>query len=302
MLGIIDIGSNTVRLVIYEKKDGEYRRRHGQKEFMGLLNFVKDGKLSDEGTTRLLKTLQQMKRLADDLRCDRLSCFATASLRGLENQPEVLEQIEEKTGLIVRVLSGEEEARCDYLGLRQAIGPLSGAACDLGGGSCQLFSFDTRELLTFASLPLGCLKLTNRFQKEGHLTEPEARALAAYVKETLETCPALREQRTETFYLIGGAGRAMAKAHRHLMHTDRPVEGYTLSCREAEQLAASLFCSPALTRQTLSMTAPERSRIFLTGLFTLLLAASHFSAAKLCVTGNGVREGYLQLLLGEERI
>lgn len=299
MLGIIDIGSNTVRLIVYEKRDGEYRKRHGQKEFMGLLNFVKDGRLNGEGMSRLWKTLREMKQLSDDLHCDRLSCFATASLRGLENQQEVLEQIEEKTGLIVRVLSGEEEARCDYLGLRQAIGPLSGAACDLGGGSCQLFSFDTKEMLSSASLPLGCLKLTNRFQQGAHLTEPEARMLAAYVTEELEACPALRNQRTETFYLIGGAGRAMAKAHRHLMYSERPVDGYTLGRREAEQLAAALFCSPDLARITLAMTAPERSRIFLTGLFTLLLAATHFDAAKLCVTGNGVREGYLQLLLEE---
>ena len=58
MLGIIDIGSNTVRLIVYEKRDGEYRRRHGQKEFMGLLNFVKDGRLSCRGVPVIIETVQ----------------------------------------------------------------------------------------------------------------------------------------------------------------------------------------------------------------------------------------------------
>ena len=137
--GLIDVGSNTVRAAVFEISGSEYRRVADEKDFCSLIACVDDGVLSEEGVTRLCRALTRMGQFCKEQGCDRVDCFATASLRAVRNFDEVKAKTAH-TGVEMILLSGEEEALCDYAGL-QSSGVTTGVGIDLGGGSGQLSVF-----------------------------------------------------------------------------------------------------------------------------------------------------------------
>ncbi len=156
--GIIDLGSNTVRFVAYEISKKQYLQLVNEKEFIGIISFIEKGVLIQEGVDRLVEVLSKMAKLAELLRCKELHCFATASLRSINNSAEVLTILADKTGIEVELMNAEQEAECDFLGLTYPKKLEKGVGCDIGGGSAQIFSFKEGQLQNSTSLPIGWLE------------------------------------------------------------------------------------------------------------------------------------------------
>ena len=146
--GIIDLGSNTIRLCIYEvccaaheplrKKDIDTLLNY--KVMAGLASHVEEGAMTEEGVKRAIKTINAHLRRASHFNCDRIDIFATAVLRNCSNSHKATAAIEEGIGQRICILSNEEEAHLGYLGAKLDQDLEAGTMVDIGGGSTELTS------------------------------------------------------------------------------------------------------------------------------------------------------------------
>ena len=158
MWAVIDIGSNTIRLVIYASQEGPPRPILNKKYAVGLASYVDgDNLIKREGIEVLEEVLSDIRTILSYIKPEAVFPFGTATLRNSANGGEIAAMIKEKYGFDVRILSGEEEAKYDYYGaLQDGIGD-SGLLVDVGGGSTELTFFENREIIKATSIPLGSL-------------------------------------------------------------------------------------------------------------------------------------------------
>lgn len=290
-LALIDVGSNTIRTVVYGRYGGRVRKLYSERDYTGLLAYVRDGRLNTEGITRLCETLAHMRRFCALCQCASVTAFSTASLRGVTNRAAVLSAVRRRTGLEIRPLSEEEEMACDCEGLRRS-GVREGVAFDLGGGSCQVFRFGEEGLQEGASLPFGCLSLGTHFVREGLFpSREEAKTIRRFVRNALEDrLPGLSGIAPPTLYAMGGTARAAAKVLRALSGDDT---GAGVSCEALHRLLRDARRNEARTVDLLRRVIPGRMSTLLPGIAAMEAIARHVGRDTIDVSPVGVREGFL---------
>lgn len=299
--GVVDLGSNTMRMSVYEERGGRLRHMMSERELVGLIGYTSHGVLSDEGILRVVETLSEFRDTAQSIGCDRFACFATAGLRNIHNTEHAVELIRRRTGVEVRVISGEEEARLDFIGARRGAGVEKGLMVDMGGGSTELVRFEGGEILHSVSLPFGSLLLYKNFVREILPTEGELERIAAFVSAQLSGLSWLRGG--EVLCVIGGTGRAVARLRQDRF--DRgfsELQGYRFPASDLKALLRELSGARRKSARILTRITPERVHTVLPGLcaFTRLCKAS--GAGTVVVSRNGVREGFLhEHVLGPEQ-
>lgn len=169
-LGVLDVGSNTVHLVVVDAHRGAHPTpMHDYREVLRLAEHVgPDGMLSEEGEEALLKAVRHACEQAEEQGCDELLALVTSAIRDAVNGLEVLDRVRESTGVELRVLSGEDEARLTFLAVRRWFGWSAGRllVLDIGGGSLELASGIDEDPDVALSLPLGAGRMTRRFLPE----------------------------------------------------------------------------------------------------------------------------------------
>lgn len=208
-IGVIDIGSNTVRLAVYESDTLEVIKNGVN--YAGLIAYVDDGVISDEGKRVLCSAVSEMKSLAEEAECDKTVAFATASLRDISDKDSLIKEVFENTGIKMDIISGEKEAEYDYLGLKLHYNVKTGAVFDLGGGSAQLISFKDGQVTGHISKKIGALKLYKTFVKDTFPTFAEEEKIRAYVKDELSD---FLSDNNEFIFAMGGASSAIKKLYK----------------------------------------------------------------------------------------
>jgi exopolyphosphatase / guanosine-5'-triphosphate,3'-diphosphate pyrophosphatase len=181
-LGVLDVGSNTVHLVVVDAHRGAHPTpMHDDRWVLKLAEHVgKDGKLSKAGEKALLNAVQQAKRQAADRRCDELLAFVTSAIREADNGAAVLRRVREQTGVELQVLTGEDEARLTFLAVRRWFGWSAGRllVMDIGGGSLELAAGVDEDPEVALSVPLGAGRMTRQFLPQAETGgRPDLRAL-----------------------------------------------------------------------------------------------------------------------------
>jgi exopolyphosphatase / guanosine-5'-triphosphate,3'-diphosphate pyrophosphatase len=181
-LGVLDVGSNTVHLVVVDAHRGAHPTpMHDDRWVLKLAEHVgKDGKLSKAGEKALLNAVQQAKRQAADRRCDELLAFVTSAIREADNGAAVLRRVREQTGVDLQVLTGEDEARLTFLAVRRWFGWSAGRllVMDIGGGSLELAAGVDEDPEVALSVPLGAGRMTRQFLPQSETGgRPDLRAL-----------------------------------------------------------------------------------------------------------------------------
>ena len=198
-LGVLDVGSNTVHLVVVDAHRGAHPTpMHDDRWVLKLAEHVgKDGKLSKAGEKALLNAVQQAKRQAADRRCDELLAFVTSAIREADNGTAVLRRVREQTGVDLQVLTGEDEARLTFLAVRRWFGWSAGRVLvmDIGGGSLELAAGVDEDPEVALSVPLGAGRMTRQFLPEAETVgRPDLRALAKLAEHADELlAPAAKE-------------------------------------------------------------------------------------------------------------
>jgi exopolyphosphatase/guanosine-5'-triphosphate,3'-diphosphate pyrophosphatase len=293
-IAVVDIGSNSLRLVIYDGARRAARTLFNEKVLCGLgRGLGGSGRLDPEGVELARANLQRFVAMVRALGVRRLDVLATAAVRDAADGPAFVREIEMRHGVEVRVLSGAEEGRLSAWGVLSGIPEAKGVVADLGGGSVELVPVEPGEVGQAVTLPLGPLRLADLAEDEKRLRETVDRHLA--------TVPWLEAVRPGTFYAVGGAWRALARIHmeqtRYPLHI---IQHYTLQRAEAERF---LDVVARQSRKSLEkMTAISRKRLEVVPFAARLLARllRRLEARQLVFSAFGLREGHLHSLLDAE--
>jgi len=289
---IVDIGSNTVRMVVYDIIETTVKKVFSEKESLGLVNYVNKGIMSQKGVNMLCGVLNNYKSITSTVNCDHFICFATASIRNILNTREVLEIIAQKCGIKVDVLSGEEEGLLDFYAAKYNFKVTEGLMIDMGGGSTEIVSFKNGMHKNVISEPFGSLYLYKKFVKSLAPTKKECKKIYEHVAQRLEYTPWIDEY-GDTVYLIGGTARAIAKLHRDIYSTDTPENGYKLDCEDFEKMLERLQNFGKKDIDTIIRVIPERIYTILPGLLAFKAIFDKAKAKNIIISSMGIREGYI---------
>jgi exopolyphosphatase/guanosine-5'-triphosphate,3'-diphosphate pyrophosphatase len=293
---VVDLGSNSVRLVVFEGLARNPVVIFNEKAVLRLGRGLQaTGRLDAEGTAQALTVMRRYAAIAEAMGAAPLTVLATAAVRDATNGPDFIAALRTRLPDIeIRVLTGTEEAGLSALGVRCGIPGADGILADIGGGSLELVRLVGGEPGTACSLPLGVIRLAER---SGGAME-RARALA---EADLAAVPWLSEGAGADLFLVGGAWRALARIH--IAQTGYPltiVHHYMIGREDARVMASEIA---AATRRTLErMPGAPRRRIddlpFAATVLRRVLRAT--MARRVVFSANGLREGwYMQRLPAE---
>jgi exopolyphosphatase / guanosine-5'-triphosphate,3'-diphosphate pyrophosphatase len=279
---VIDVGSNSIKLLVADRRpDGkivEFVSRTLEARISKGISAA-NPRLSEEGMERGVAAIATFAAEAKKASADRVSAVATSAVRDASNGATLAEDLKARTGLALRILTGEQEA--DLIGRGLATDPtLAGlrdfCAFDLGGGSLECLSFRDRKLTHKVSLPLGCVRLTEKFlpSPSGPLGSDATYEIGRHVKEKL-LGSGFPLPIPPTYSVVGTGGtlttvRAMVAANREVpIDATSPIIGVTL----LHELLARLGPLALEARKRIPGLSPERADVFPTALATLLALA-----------------------------
>ena len=227
-VAIIDIGSNSIRLVVYERANRSPLPVFNEKVLCGLARELDvTGRLHAPGVEMALNNIERFAALARNMEVSRLDLLATAAVRDAADGAAFVRRIEALTGMTTRIISGEEEARLSGLGVMCGIPAVDGVMGDLGGGSLELVGLSGASLGPSTTLPIGPLRLLTA-----------GRDPRRAVEQAIAGVDWLERFRGRTFYPVGGAWRAFARLH--MEKTDYPlhiIHQYTVPAEAVRELA-----------------------------------------------------------------
>ena len=234
-VAVIDIGSNSVRLVVYESMKRSLVTIFNEKTLCGLGREVQTtGLLAADAVAKALTALRRFRALCRIMKVGRVHAIATAACRDASNGPEFIAAAEKLCGVHIEILPGPREAQLSALGVISGIHKPDGIVGDLGGGSLELVDVQGNRVRRGITLPLGSLALQDSSQKSLKRAE-------RIVKNGLADIAQLKAGVGRTFYAVGGTWRALARIHivqsgypLHVMH------GYTIPAADALDFARRL--------------------------------------------------------------
>jgi len=286
---IVDLGSNSVRLVVFEGRGRNPVAIFNEKAVLRLgRGLANTGRLNEAGVAQGLRVMSRYNAIARAMGAEPFEVLATAAVRDASNGPEFVAALEARMpGVPIRVLSGEEEAALSCAGVLCGIPEADGILADIGGGSLEVVRVGAGVVPVAASLGLGVIRLSDR--AEGDLAR--ARAIA---DADLATVPWLAEGAERDLYLVGGAWRALARVQMHLAgYPLHIVHHYTISRDAGRDLAATLLASPRRVLERL--TGAPRRRVedlpFAATVLRRLLRQTN--ARRIVFSANGIREGWV---------
>ena len=292
-IAIIDIGSNSARLVIsHIYKNGAYNMVYNQKEALRLSQKV-DGQnlLTEEAFTSTLDTMRSFAHMCKIYQADKTIAVATAAIRNASNGPELVAEVAEQTGIQLHIISGKTEAYISYLGVINTLDVKNGIIFDLGGGSTELILFKNRKILESVSLPLGAVNTTGMFNTRNEMPPNVYNDLNAFVMSRLAQYPWLKQSNLPLIG-VGGTARTVAKIiQRAKKYPATKIHNYSYPIQTFRSFFNKLCLTNLEQRKKISGLSTERSDIILAGssIISCLLEAT--GAKKLITSGCGLREG-----------
>lgn len=289
--GVIDVGSNTIRLSIYKYEDDKITSLLKKKTMAGLAGYVNDGYLSPNGIKLACEIIQEYKSILLNFNITNISIFATASIRNVKNTNEVLDMIYEHTGYAIDLITGEEEATLDFIGATHALPITSGLLIDIGGGSTELAVYENAQLKQAVSLPIGSLNLFSRHVSKLFPKKEEKLAIETEILEHLQNLHLTTNPNGfQTICGVGGTIRASKKLNMTLFEDDMtkpvPVENI-------EKMLQLLKKEDKKTLRRILQVVPDRVHTIIPGMLILHNIATYYECKEIYVSNYGVREGYL---------
>lgn len=293
-LSVIDIGSNSIRLVIYEGVARSPTALFNEKMLAGLgRGIVTTGKLDPQGVTRAVWEFRRFRALSEQARSESLHVLATAAARDAENGPDFIHRAEQILGTKIRILTGREEARFSAFGVISGFHRPDGIVGDLGGGSLELVDVRGDELGEGITLPLGGLRL----QDMAHDTTDEA---ARIVRHELARAEWLKAGEGRTFYCVGGTWRNLARLHMNM--TGYPLDvmhHYELGVETSAAFLERVARNDIAGMKGIEHISKNRRALLPYGAVVLREIVRAMKPSRIVISALGVREGFLYSLLPE---
>ena len=269
---LIDMGSNTIHMCVYEVIGTRSTKLFQKKIAAGIASYVEDGNLSENGIKAAVDALRAFNQILNVLEIIDVDVFATASLRNIDNQEEVLRKITLATGRRVEIVSGRQEGIFGYYGLVQEIHPEKGYLVDIGGGSTEITAFSQKGPMNSVSYPIGCLNI--------------------YISHAFEDVSySERLGKRPTLYAVGGSARAVKRLCNYYFGNDE--DNTKLKRKQVRELRKYLEKKGQDRIDLLIRYCPDRFHTIIPGMMILEALSERMCADSIEVASSGVREGYL---------
>jgi exopolyphosphatase/guanosine-5'-triphosphate,3'-diphosphate pyrophosphatase len=294
-ISIIDVGSNSIRLVIYEGIARSPTVLFNEKMLAGLgRSIVSTGKLDPEAVTRSMDEFRRFRALSEQAGAEHLYVIATAAAREAENGPDFIRRAEAILGAEIRVLSGREEAYYSALGVISGFHRADGIAGDLGGGSLELVDVRGEDIGDGITLPLGGLRLQD-------MSRNSPAASAMITRRELSRAKLLQGGAGRIFYAVGGTWRNLARLHMNMTNYPLSVmHHYEMGIESSAAFLRQVARGDIEKIKGIEGVSKARRALLPYGAAVLQEIIASMQPSGIVVSALGVREGFLFSLLQPE--
>ena len=296
-VAVIDLGSNTTRLNIFEMHDGKEQPEllAEAKYKVRLSEDMGDDKvlINPAAIARAMDAMQNFSKILAGYPDARVLAVATEAMRRARNGPALAELLFQTTGIPIRIISGEEEAFFDFQAVRHSLPERDALIIDTGGGSCELILMREGQCLQMVSLPLGSVVLSEKFTNKGDMTAAAIFRLFNYVQARLSTVHWLPEARELPVIAIGGNHRAAGKVWKNNQDDDASLHGYTITRENLNSLYIDLLDADNNRRQVMLGKNKDRADIISAGLVPLIQCLRLLETHRIIFCETGLREGVI---------
>ncbi len=293
-IGVIDLGSNSIRLVIYFWDGKSISKIQDVKHQAQSIKYIENLRLSKTGIDSIVTHLKELMVMARAYGVDDLRIFATASLRNIANSAEAKAEIENAIQHPIDVLQSHEESLFGFEGMKKIVAlPLEGLSIDIGGGSTEITYFKNNVPVFSDSIPVGSLNLYLDHVIDVVPTDFEQVAIRRDVQDQLEKLKWLQDLKVETVIGIGGTARAVMKLHQARYEINTSIYDMTLSASLVHQYATLNKRNREPELALIVKAIPDRLTTVIPGALILDEIMRQTEAQEFMISAYGVREGYL---------
>jgi len=294
-VGVVDIGSNSVRLVVYEGLVRSPTVLFNEKILCGLgKGVVKTGRLNEAGAELAVRTLARFRTLCRQLGVVTLHVVATAAAREAQNGAAFIARAEQEIGVPIHVLSGAEEATFAAYGVLSSFHKPNGIVGDFGGGSLELVPVNPHGIGEGISLKIGGLRLRD-------MAESDIARAATITRHHLRQATLLKQAKGQVFYAVGGTWRNLAKLHMSVKHYPLPImHHYALNPKELTGFLQRIVKGNVNSLRGIDSISKNRRGLLPYGATVLKELIHGMQPSYIVFSGAGMREGYLYAQLPKE--
>ncbi len=287
--GVIDIGSNTIRLNVY-KDDKLNKTLFSKKNVAGLASYIDNGKLNERGIKKLVKVLNSHKKLLNFLSVDKVFLFATASLRNVSNHKEIIKTVKKETEFDIELISDKDEANLGYLGACQNYNFKSGITLDIGGGSTEVVSFENGKVTDIYNLDEGSLSIYTKFT-DGVLPDVgEYKKIGKYLESKIDITEKSMNLKEKNVIGMGGSIRAVGNI---LQEMNGWYHNLDYDLEDILDLQRRIIVQDPQALKIILQVVPERIHTITAGSMILSTILKKLNCDTVHVSNIGLREGYL---------
>ena len=296
-IGIIDLGSNSARLVIVNLfADGYFMVADELKESVRLgQDMERDGFLKPQRVAETIKTLKMFRRLCDASGVTRIIAVATAAVRRAKNQRSFLDEIQASCGIKIRVLTADEEALYVYRGVINTMDVPKGIVLEIGGGATKIVYYNRRNILNHVTLPFGAVTLTGLFSEDGLKPEEIARKIEEFFTEQLRQVEWINDVDPDVQMIgVGGSFRNLFKISKmvHKYPLDQ-VHNYAMPVEDFLPVYDMIKVLNLDKKKKIKGLSAERADILPAALAIIKSFVTFFNFDKFLMSGAGLREGIM---------
>jgi exopolyphosphatase/guanosine-5'-triphosphate,3'-diphosphate pyrophosphatase len=298
-LGVLDVGSNTVHLLVVDGHRGAAPLpAYSHKTELKLAEYLeKDGQIAKSGADGLVEFVTEAAELAEDKGCESLLAFATSALREAPNGDKVLDRVRTESGVKLDVLTGEDEARLTFLAVRRWFGWSSGrlAVFDIGGGSLEIAAGSDEEPTVAVSVPLGAGRLTREWLTTDPPTKDQVKALRKRIRVEMASVAGdvLRAGRSQRAVATSKTFRSLARVCGAAPSDRGPYVPRSLDRDDLVEVLPRLISMTAAERAELPGVSASRSAQLVAGALVADAAMDLFDLTSLEICPWALREGVI---------
>lgn len=293
-IGLVDIGSNTIRLVIFEtdKYFNIHEMQNVKTPARLYLYLSEDKVMSQEGIDKLVDIMLSFKRIASEYEVNTFMPMATAAIRQSQNKDDIIKQVEDKTGIWITLLTEAQEAYYGNYAVLRSIQTEKGITVDMGGGSTEITYFENKKLIHSTSFPFGVVTLKGLFfDGKDHNDSKAIKKASKFIQDQFKTLPWIQDLKVPII-AIGGSARNIADIHQR--DTNYPIAGIHAYQMERPHLEDTFDLLKKLSwdeLEDLDGLSRDRTDIILPAILVFNTLYDVVNASTFIFSNKGLREG-----------
>jgi exopolyphosphatase / guanosine-5'-triphosphate,3'-diphosphate pyrophosphatase len=302
-VAVIDIGSNSGRMVVFRSREaGHLDILEDARAPLRLGRALKDGgMLGDDAIDRTLEALQDFRAVALGAGATSTLAVATSAVREAADGDVLLERARREVGVDLQIIDGDREALLGFLGAIHDLPVTGGMTMDVGGGSMELTRFEDRRPVRSWTLPLGSLRLSDRYLAGDPPADKEVRELRKDAAKLLRRSEVPELAAGDQLVGLGGTIRNLAKVDQRRIDYPMPLlHGYRLPRERLADIATMAAGRPMSRRRSIPGLNPDRADSIVGGALAVLVTMETVGASELVVSSRGLREGAALLQVSDE--